>query len=242
MNIETEKNSSPEYPIDNIGDLIAKTDLWHGTGRYQYDENGEVTDILNTLLKEGGFQPRKDEWDINKSMTSTSFARDRLYGRLYADMHLNYSQEPERMVSQQELVDTYTKGIELAALKEYYHQHGSALKLLRAMQRARQTLVKNGRWSRKVNSTAPSVRKVFIEGSDIQDNYPILFGVEQPDTIEPIADYLAKHEVRTTEPVGINKVTYIEVPRDRIEETQELMQSYGYSVPVVAIEDAEIVE
>lgn len=231
-------NYEPSPEIESVRELIEATAYWHGTGRYQYDDSGEIVDVLEGIAAHGGFTPRQDDWEMSRQMVSTSFARDRDYGRLYADMHSPSPMSLERTTPQSELVRKYTRGVARQAVSAYFRENGLRATIDKARD-ARQKLVLNGRWSRKVNSNAPPITKIFTMGSDISDNYPILFGIKDLPQTEEIASYLARFEVRTTEPVLLDECTHVEVPQERVEEVTALLRSQNISLPVVAIEDAE---
>jgi hypothetical protein len=81
----------------------------------------------------------------------------------------------------------------------------------------------------------PSVVEVYKNGSDIEQNYPILFGVKDIDPT-PVSRAVALHEVRTEYPIDLHEnVTHVEVPRDRVEETKGILGG----LDIIPIEEGE---
>ncbi len=98
----------------------------------------------------------------------------------------------------------------------------------------------SAQWYKKVRQEPTGTLGIFARGSDIEDNYPILFGVRD-GVVAPTktSDSVAVHEVRSIEPISFADMTHIEVPESRLTETQTMLAEAGYQVPVMAIEDFE---
>lgn len=78
-------------------------------------------------------------------------------------------------------------------------------------------------------------------GSDIESNYPLLIGIakgtrEVIDTM-PLARAV---EVRSLQPVMLKDFTHIEVPLEKVKETEEFLKIKGISVPVLPLEFVDI--
>ncbi|MGI4936695.1 MAG: NUDIX domain-containing protein [Janthinobacterium lividum] len=86
--------------------------------------------------------------------------------------------------------------------------------------------------------------KVYLDGSDIKSNYPVLFGIKQgavQNKLE-IDKSLALHEVKSPDLLGLaDSITHVEVPEARIEEIRALFEANNIAhIPVIAIEDCEV--
>lgn len=157
---------------------------------------------------------------------------------MYADIHHTEPANAPRHGSPDLLTGYYLGPVPVEALKETVSKFGLR-ESVRAIQRIRASAKENGPWSKKVNKNLPSMTHIFREGSDIEDNYPILFGIIDIEEKLPVSDYVAKHEVRTASRVDLSKVTHIEVPEDKISETQELLSQHKVDIPVISIELGE---
>jgi hypothetical protein len=213
---------------------VKQTEYWHGTGRYQYRDS-KVVDVLKGMIEQGGLLPQRDDIDLVGAMESVSLARSRTYARAYADIHEN-GEKGERHGSALLWSAAFIGPLALKIAQEE--------KVWRSENRQR---VKNhfatsnsARWYEKVRQEPTGTLGIFAKGSDIEDNYPILFGIKEGIvTPTKTSESVAIHEVRSTEPVGFNGLTHIEVPASRVLETQAMLTEAGYEVPVMAIEDFE---
>jgi hypothetical protein len=217
----------------SIGDLYAEAGYWHGTGRYKYDENGAVVDILRGLVAEGGLVPHDDDWDWKLGkIQSVSFARSRMYGRLYASMFVPHGERIKGEYGSRWLWFQYF--FDTARIVAFI-EHRSFYGLLRDYPR------KLALWTRKITTQQrETMRSVFLKGTDIEGNYPILIGIKR-HAIKPVsgARVFNLHETRSETAVAFTDMTHIEVPRERIAESRALLDAAGIRTPLVAIEDAE---
>jgi hypothetical protein len=230
-----------DYSLDELNDyaeVYHSTPLWHGSGRYQYDESGSVIDVFDSILKQGGFTPKHDSYDLSANMTSISLTPDRTYARMYADIHHPQPAAAPRHGSPDLLTGYYLGPVPVEAIKETVRTFGLR-ESAKALQRTRIAVRETGPWSKKVNKSQPTMTHIFREGSDIEQNYPILYGVQDIDEKIPVSNYVAKHEVRTTARVDLSKITHLEVPEDKIEETNDALARHSLHIPVVPIELGE---
>lgn len=216
-------------------EVVSKqTEYWHGTGRYQY-RDGKVEDVLKGMIEQGGLLPQTDDIDLVGTMDSVSLARSRTYARAYADMHEN-GEKGERNGSALLWSAAFIGPLAMKIAQEE--------KVWRSANRQRVkehfTASNSARWYEKVRQEPTGTLGIFARGSDIDGNYPILFGVKE-SAVAPAktSDSVAVHEVRSTDPIGFGDLTHIEVPEARVLETQEMLVKAGYEVPVMAIEDFE---
>ncbi len=95
-------------------------------------------------------------------------------------------------------------------------------------------------WYKKVRTERTGTLGIFAYGSDIDGNYPVIFGVrfgaaELADTSKSVA----VHEARALNPITFEAMTHVEVPMANIDETVMLLKDSGVDIPVYAIEDFE---
>lgn len=204
---------------------------WHGTGRYQY-KSGHVLDVLQSIAEEGRLIPHYDAFDLDRPMHSISLARSRMYGRAYADMHGQGANEQERYGNSLFWACAFLGSVAVEAAKESrvwrpsgYHRMMNHLTEANALE-----------WYKKITRQAnPTVMNAYRDGSDITNNYPVLFGVRDVDTALT-SRAVAIHEVRTEQPISLdNDITHVEVPRCHIQTTQRLLGG----MTILAIEDGE---
>lgn len=235
------RTPSPETVLgdeqyNKLHNLHSQTKLWHGTGRYQY-KDGKAVDILRFITSHGALHPQPDTWDFAGSMTTISLAPSRMYARAYADMHGKGIGEPGRYGSSFFWAALFVGDMKVEGLIE-----GKAW-TPKGLQAVRRHIVKNtDLWYRKISQQKRSTMEAFYFGSDIPNNYPIIFGV-RGERIDQAATTrtVAIHEVRAHNPISLDEeVSYIEVPRERMSETQDILTKAGYSgLPLTAIEDNE---
>jgi hypothetical protein len=218
---------------NDVQTLYADTAYWHGTGRYKYDENGTIVDVLRGMIAEGGLVPHDDDWDWKLGkIQSISFARSRMYGRLYAGMFVPHGKRIDgeygsRWLWFQYFMDT--------ARVVAFIEHRSFYGLLRDYPQ------KLALWTRKITrQKRETMRSVFLKGTDIDENYPILIGIKR-NAIKPIlgARVFSLHETKSETAITFDGMTHIEVPRDRMAETVVLLQDAGITTPVIPIEHGE---
>jgi hypothetical protein len=216
------------------------TVYWHGTGRWQYDKRGKVIDVLGQMFKQGGTQPFKDAFDIKQGeMLSTSVARQRMYARIYADMHEHGGAKlHERYGSPRFWAYYFIMAINLHATKELGMWNPRTRRAQHAAWR------KQGKeiWAVKVHNNPGEITgKFFDNGSDIADNYPLLIGIKRADyKLLKTADYVARYESRIGSNVPFEAFTHLEVPEVRMAEVQKLLHKYGHgNLPVFSFEECE---
>jgi hypothetical protein len=184
-------------------------------------------------------RPFKDTFDAKQGeMVSTSLARQRMYARIYADMHTyRGAKSAERYGTPRFWAYYFIIAINIHAIKE--------LGLWNPKARRRQEDVwrEQGKklWTVKVAKGASSTGKFFDQGSDIPGNFPILIGLRQANyTVLKTAAYVARYEIRVGSPIPIAAFTHLEVPQAHITEVKTLLRKYGHTdLPVFAFEECE---
>lgn len=220
--------------------VTKKTIYWYGTGRWQYDKQNNMVDVLEQMFRQGGTKPFQDVFDIKHGeMFSTSVARQRMYARIYADMHeYGGANLRERYGSPRFWAYYFVMAINLHATKE--------LGLWNPKIRREQHTAwrKQGKevWAVKVHQNpGEATGKFFDKGSDIVGNYPVLIGIQSGDYTQlKTADYVARYESRIGSNIPIEAFTHFEVPQEKVEEVQKLMKKYKYThIPVFPFEQCE---
>lgn len=226
-----------------LGEMYKSTAYWHGTGRFQR-RGGEQVDVLAAIIKNKAINPSLDPFDPELGLArTTSLSVPRLYARAYADMHSDRAGILNRLVSAQTAANFYIirPTLRYMMTQGWAHPDGltAGVKELRATSIANQKAMPQS-WKSKVTNQPVSTMKVFSAGSDIPGNYPILFGMDEKikliDTSSAIRE---TREVRTDDPITLDRLTHVEVPREKVEEVSRLFQANEVTVPVLAIEDME---
>jgi hypothetical protein len=233
---------SPER-LDMARKLYHQTAYWHGTGRYQRHAGQEV-DVLQTIIRDRAINPSLDPYEPKLGLIKTvSLASLRLYARAYADMHSDQPNQLNRFIRAQDVANFYV--VRTAARHAFRearsHPDGfrAGLRALRDAARERHSVMPQT-WQAKVTGKQVNTMFAFTTGSDIPGNYPILFGID--DSISPIETHTGlreTREVRVGEPITLDRVTHVEVPRERVDEVAGLFSVHELEVPVFAIEDME---
>lgn len=220
---------------------IKQVYYWHGTGRLQYQKDGSVVDILQKILQQDGLKPFNDVFDVKHGgMVSISLARQRMYARIYADMHAYKGVKlTERYGSPRFWAYYFIMAINLHAIKELGLWSRKSRHEQEAVWRAQGKKL----WTVKVTKKdGESVGLFFNLGSDIQGNYPILIGLKKAhyDILET-SSYVARYECRVGSVIPISYITHIEAPYSKLHEVNALLDTFGYgSIPVFAIEQCEL--
>lgn len=205
--------------------------LWHGTGRYRYID-GQVVDVLDSMATVDSIVPHHDKFDLLRPMDSVSLAKARMYARSYADMHGKGHNEEGRYGSSLFWACAFLGSIAVEAATESKVWTPSGYKKMIGHLAVADTV----EWYKKVTTKdRPGVVEVYKSGSDIKENYPVLFAV---DNVEPTktSKSVSLHEVRTEQPIRISEeILHVEVPRSKIEETKKVLGG----VSIRAIEGSE---
>jgi hypothetical protein len=211
--------------------MYEDTALWHGTGRYKYEE-GDVKDVLTSIADGGSIAPNLDRFDFSGPMESVSLARSRMYARAYADMFGEIPDKKDRYGTSLFWACAFLGSTAVEASVELKVWKPSGYyEMMRHLGRAGVT-----EWYKKVTSmNNANVVNVYGDGSDIPNNYPILFGVRDVQGIET-SRAVAIHEIRTDRPLELDcDITHVEVPHRNIEETQRILAG----VAIRSIEEGE---
>jgi hypothetical protein len=222
---------------ESIQEAFEASKYWHGTGRYQY-KNGERVDVLNFIITHRALTPQHDTLDLTGPMESLSLAKSRMYARAYADMHGKASKEVDRHGSSTFWAWTFAGDI--------YGELINETKLWKRKNRiaSRKHFNEGGTssWPSKVSTISMPVPEIFNRGSDIEGNYPILFGIRDSSfKAAATSRSVAIHEARSLQPLSLDgDVTHIELPRAHLNEVLALLKQNNLTaVPVFTIEECE---
>ena len=220
--------------------ITSSTSLWHGTGRYQHDQTGEVVDVLDSILKSKRLKPFMDDYTVftgGKRMNSISLTELRIIARSYGDMHGKGYHESCRY-GDALMWTSYYYGLFYASVytRSFFkvRMHYKTWHKLTHDQNGHNT------WGKKANQSAEDVWDVFGLGTDIRGNYPIVLGIQDLEHTVLLPPVFRDYEVRVSRPISITRLTHIEVPMAKLEEVARLVSKYGLKLEVVPIELGEL--
>jgi hypothetical protein len=226
-----------------VAELYSQVDQWHGTGRYQvvYEDEGrtrvkEVQDILKHIA-ESGLKPQADNFDKLRgrgtSSISTTVARP--YAMMYAALHngneLQYRFHDSKYWTMQTALGAFRRIPEV--ILEEYRNYG-----LKGVIEARPTMMRKGKvtdamnWKKKVD---PSILGEF-------EDYPIVIGLRE-GAFNPVRMSMlikAYHEQRSHDPIPLDTFSHIEVPLSHMDESKQILEEKGVTLPVIPMEMGEI--
>jgi hypothetical protein len=211
---------------------------WHGTGRLQHSA-GQPADVLESIVAHG-LRAVDDAYAVyagGEVMKSISLTKWRIIARSYADTFGKAYREPHRY-GDALMWTAYYYGRFFAGLYlSGYHPRSSHHRRWHKL-----THDENGEntWGKKSNRRAHDVWDIFGLGSDIPGNYPILIGlstVPDPTKLPPKFD---RYEVRTGSDLPVDVFTHLEVPADRVEEVQALLDRHHVNIRALPIELGEV--
>jgi hypothetical protein len=214
--------------------------LWHGTGRYQHNDSKTV-DVLSQIITSGGLKAFPDSYAVllgGEDMVSVSATSIRIVARCYADMHGKGELEAYRYGSSMWWLSYYCVPFFVQAFTK---NTISMVRNYKKWHRATSDIEGERTWGKKVNKNAKRVWDVFALGSDIPGNYPILIGIKGRVDTETLPGAIAKTEVRFTHLVSMDDFTHLEVPKEKVSETEALLAQAKLTTPVFPIELGEYV-
>jgi len=224
-------------------ETIENTWAWHGTGRFQYDQDGKIVDVLQSIIKLNGLKPLvKDPWlkiegNLQKSI---SLAKIRMYSRIYADTMQFDPKEIEYHFHSSRFW-FWVIGI-IHVLRNPFNVVSHLLSLQTKKESPEQLndlIVKY----RKKNAIPkkPFIFKLLnMPSTDIEGNYGIVIGVSDCSDIAFKMDKrYSLYEDRIKSDIELKRFTYIEVPEKKVSETKKVLEGQNLSIPVYAIENIE---
>ncbi len=237
-----------------ISKAYSEAYYWHGTGRYHYGHNHtsryeksnseKLLDILKSIIHNDGLTPHYDPWIKigGKYIYTTSLTCCRMHARLYADTH-----RYEKSFAEFEYGSTRYWLFLLMILVSFAiirHPIKSARDFVK-MLASRSALESAKTWIKAVRRDYKfkilKFWQIFELKSDIPLNYPLLFGIKKEivKTIS-VTPFMDKFESRTDQQIQLTGFTHIEVPLNRVKETQDFLLSNAINLPVIPLEFGEI--
>jgi 8-oxo-dGTP pyrophosphatase MutT (NUDIX family) len=237
----------------------------HGTAK-----PGDIIDVLGGIIGAGGLLVRDEPMGNSKNevVKTVSLAPSRMLARAYADTHAPNPESAKRFGSSFFWSVVYNGDLARAMLRECLHKKN---RRNYSTNFAEENGVAD--WRRKVTQEplpmgskgwpgrdefkrmnpakqlalfakgGAAAVDTFRTGSDIKNNYPILFGIRTNAVKARAATKgsIALHEVRSLNSITIDTdVTHLEVPQANIAETEARLAASGLAhVAVVALEDCE---
>ena len=224
--------------LDNYLKTTKNSKYWHGTGKYHYD-GGVIIDVLLNIIKDKGLTPRKDVYGVvlNGKITNTiSLSTSRIIARSYSDINGKGKLEVSRYGDALTWV-SYYYGLFYARL--YTFDLYKIIKYYKIWHQLSHNKDSHNEWGKKTNKSAKDVWDIFYLGSDINNNYPILFGIKTLDSRLAIDKKYQKYEVRSSKLIKFSDFSHIEVPQKRLNEVKELLKNNGIDLPIFSIELGE---
>jgi hypothetical protein len=226
-----------------ITSLYEDVSVWHGSGRYELNETGEIIDILEGVAAANALNTHNDEWDTSLGeVASISTTNIRPYAAGYADMHQLVGEELEYRDSR-----SNPTWIMRALRKIILQSPAAAVSFIRNMRKLNNKISAGDAdaWiARKTGDSQVSgdqkASEFLHRRSQISGNYSILWGVKS-GSFEPVktAKFVEKTEKRANTPIALDDVTHVEVPFAYISETQEVFDRHGITLPIIPRELGE---
>lgn len=234
---------------DEIATLYSNVEYWHGTGNKQQRE-GEVVDVLDCIIGQGGFAPAADNFDMTRGGQFTISVTDRrMYARAYAQMYLP---EGETLGYEYLPSDYWFRRYIVGSVDPIAAANDGALYAWRKAKEKMETAsidtaspgfrANYQSWISKVRlGQVPKGMGILEARSNIPGNFPLLFGIKnRVVTPVPIGSALSRYETRTTDPIPLSGLTHIEVPLAHVTDVQERLRSKGIVLPILPLELGEI--
>jgi hypothetical protein len=238
-----------------IEKCYAQAGYWHGTGHYHYHHAGDsryegvdakrVTNVFESILKEGALTKHQDLWvRVDGQFRETvSVAPSRMHARLYAHIHLREGVWLEYVFGGTKF---WTGFFIFLAAMEILPQLGKEERAFIRQTAFSRYFLKHARtWASAIcnldkYAILPFWRAYDLR-SDIAGNHAILFGIKRsaiPN--EGILPFMKGVEVRVDTTVSLGDMTHIEVPLAHVPEIRRLLAINNSSLPVIPLEFGEL--
>lgn len=224
--------------LDSYLETTKNSKYWHGTGKYHYN-NGAIIDVLLNIIKAKGLTPKKDVYGVvlNGKITNTvSLSTSRIIARSYSDINGKGKFEVNRYGDALTWV-SYYYGLFYAHL--YTFDLYKIIKYYKMWHQLSHNIDGHNKWGKKTNKSAKDVWDIFYLGSDIELNFPVLFGINTLDSRLAIDKKYQKYEVRSSKLINLTDFSHIEVPLKKVEEVNILLKNNNIDIPVYSIELGE---
>jgi hypothetical protein len=227
---------------NEIGEIITSTWGWHGTGRLQYNDDGQVIEVLESILEKGGLLPLvKDPWlKIEGSLKySISIAKIRMYARIYADT-MQFNDEIDYIYKSSRFWFWVIGGMHIVKRPLDVIIHLLKLQTSKDSSKQLDSLISKYRKEDNIKKQSFLKKLTNMPFTDIPGNHGIIIGIKDcSDIVFDMDDRYSLFEYRLKKRVGLEKFSYIEVPKKRVEEIDNIIRRYDLDIPIIAIEDVE---
>ena len=239
-----QKNIEADDKEVQLRQLYFQVECWHGTGRFQYRDR-EVVDVLGGILDSGGLVPRIDRWDPKIGEVQTiSTSPSRMYARLYAGMHFCETANKNYLLGDTKRWVDYFLGITAMQVAREFglYKYITPKRIWRQMVWEYDMTNLAVSWRKKVSQEDITLSELFIKGSDIEGNYPMLFGISS-GAFDPIitSSSIARFEKRSKSPLLFKHgaITHVEVPLENIPETKAMLEQAKLDLSISPLQTGE---
>lgn len=251
---------SQEKVFAEIETILQNTEFYHGTGRYAYEiineskyegTSNQTTDILEKILTEG-INPNKDLFNddlfLEASKNTISLSKNRTYAKLYAMLFMDQNQKLDFQFLSQKFL--WFMFLLLISKKILFKTSGKFLKksfLKRLESKSKPKSYDVNLWSstfRNDNKYKGKSLSLLLNGnSTIHENYPVVLGVKRNQIQTLNLDnkpHFKIFESRTDQSILPEKISHIQVPFKKIDETQILISKFDLEIPILPLEYLEL--
>ena len=230
-----------ESELREYGNSIRNINFWHGTGGFEYDYNGKIIPIFESILK-NGIKVHQDDYLViyskKLSMKSISLVDKRIIARCYADNHNFKSPKTFRFGNSIFwIVRHYTKMYILA------YTILAPRSLVNILSWRKKNKINSSKsWSGKVNKSCQNTWESFEKYSDIKGNFPVILGIKKLRKTAKLPKIFSETEVRSLKDITFKDIIHIEIPLERYNELSNEIRKYNQKVKIFPIELGELFE
>jgi len=225
---------------------------WHGTGRYHYPY-GKQTEIIEDkldLIINNGIIPRMDAFVILDEETkkeTVSLSNYRIYARCYAEVH---QYEKDSFLYEYGSLKFWLRFMFLLQfieimrnkpIKNYFRRLSKIFEndFSNDVKKWLST-IRNDFGDKKISILNISLRGHKIR-SNIPNNYGLLFGIKKEGvSVFHFDKAVEVFETRSDKSILLKDITHIEVPLNKVKETEEFLKQKNISLQVIPLEYGEI--
>ena len=237
-------NTLPNFSESELREYensIRNINFWHGTGGFEYDYNGKIIPIFESILK-NGIKVHQDDYLViyskKLSMKSISLVDKRIIARCYADNHNFKSPKTFRFGNSIFwIVRHYTKMYILA------YTILAPRSLVNILSWRKKNKINSSKsWSGKVNKSCQNTWESFEKYSDIKGNFPVILGIKKLRKTAKLPKIFSETEVRSLKDITFKDIIHIEIPLERYNELSNEIRKYNQKVKIFPIELGELFE
>ena len=241
---EQYSNNLPNFSESELREYensVRNINFWHGTGGFEYDYNGKITPIFESILK-NGLKVHQDDYLViyskKLSMKSISLVDKRIIARCYADNHNFKSPKTFRFGNSIFwIVRHYAKMYILA------YTIFAPRSLVNIFSWRKKNKINSSKsWSGKVNKSCQNTWESFEKYSDIKGNFPVIIGVKKLRKTAKLPKIFSETEARSLEDITFKDIIHIEIPLEKYNELSNEIRKYNQKVKIFPIELGELFE